>query len=108
VLQAGGQVANPTALLGSSRMSWLMYALVQSYDYVIIDGPPVHSSSEAPALSQMCDVTVMNVKWGATNRRVVMRALKGLSAASTRRAGIFLTGVNRRQYRRLTDDGSNA
>lgn len=107
VLQAGSQVANPTALLGSSRMSWLMYALVQSYDYVIIDGPPVHSSSEAPALSQMCDVTVMNVKWGATNRRVVMRALKGLSAASTRRAGIFLTGVNRRQYRRLTDDGSN-
>lgn len=107
VLQAGGQVANPTSLLGSSRMTWLIYALVQTYDYVIIDGPPVHSSSEAPVLSQICDVTVMNVKWGATSRRVVSRALKALSAASTRRAGIFLTGVNRRQYRRLTDDGTN-
>jgi len=107
VLQAGGQVANPTSLLGSTRMSWLIYALVQRYDYVVIDGPPVHSASEAPVLSQLTDVTVMCVKWGSTNRRVVMRALKGLSAASTRRAGVFLTGVNRRQYNRLADDVSN-
>lgn len=107
VLQAGAQVANPTSLLGSSRMSWLIYALVQTYDYVVIDGPPVHSASEAPVLSQLTDVTVMCVKWGSTNRRVVMRALKGLSAASARRAGIFLTGVNRRQYNRLADDVSN-
>ncbi len=107
VLQAGGQVSNPTSLLGSSRMSWLMYALVQRYDYVVIDGPPVHSASEAPVLSQLTDVTVMCVKWGVTSRRVVTRALKGLSAASTRRAGIFLTGVNRRQYARLADDVTN-
>ncbi|PCJ71391.1 MAG: hypothetical protein COA62_01970 [Rhodobiaceae bacterium] len=107
ILQAGGQVANPTSLLGSTRMSWLIYALVQQYDYVVIDGPPVHSASEAPVLSQLTDVTVMCVKWGSTNRRVVMRALKGLSAASTRRAGVFLTGVNRRQYNRLADDVSH-
>ncbi|HBM89771.1 MAG TPA: hypothetical protein DD437_14595, partial [Rhodobiaceae bacterium] len=104
VLQAGSQVSNPTALLGSSRMTWMMYALVQNYDYVVIDGPPVHSASEAPVLSQLTDVTVMCVKWGATNRRSVMRGLKALTAASTRRVGLFLTGVDRRQYRRLTDD----
>lgn len=107
VLQAGGQVSNPTSLLGSSRMSWLMYALVQSYDYVVIDGPPVHSASEAPVLSQLTDVTVMCVKWGATNRRSVMRALKSLAAASTRRVGVFLTGVDRQQYRRLTDEAAD-
>jgi len=107
ILQAGGQVSNPTALLGSSRMSWLMYALVQNYDYVVIDGPPVHSASEAPVLSQLTDVTVMCVKWGATNRRSVMRALKSLAAASTQRVGVFLTGVDRRQYRRLTDDATD-
>ncbi len=106
VLQAGSQVSNPTSLLGSSRMTWMMYALVQNYDYVVIDGPPVHSASEAPVLSQMTDVTVMCVKWGATNRRSVLRGLKSLAAASTRRVGVFLTGVDRRQYRRLTDDAA--
>jgi Mrp family chromosome partitioning ATPase len=88
-------------------MTWMMYALVQNYDYVVIDGPPVHSASEAPVLSQLTDVTVMCVKWGATNRRSVMRGLKSLTAASTRRVGVFLTGVDRRQYRRLTDDTSD-
>ena len=104
ILQSGGQSANPTALLSSNRMSWLLYALVQTYDYVIIDGPAVHAASEAPALSQLTDVTIMCVKWGKTNRRVVNRALKFLAAASTRRVGIFLTGVNRRQYKRLADE----
>ncbi|MEQ9519006.1 MAG: polysaccharide biosynthesis tyrosine autokinase [Parvibaculum sp.] len=107
ILQSGGQSANPTALLNSNRMSWLLYALVQTYDYVIIDGPAVHAASEAPALSQLSDVTVMCVKWGKTNRRIVNRALKFLSAASTRRVGIFLTGVNRRQYKRLADEATD-
>ena len=107
ILQSGGQSANPTALLSSNRMSWLLYALVQTYDYVIIDGPAVHAASEAPALSQLTDVTIMCVKWGKTNRRVVNRALKFLAAASTRRVGIFLTGVNRRQYKRLADEATD-
>ncbi|MEQ9144925.1 MAG: polysaccharide biosynthesis tyrosine autokinase [Parvibaculaceae bacterium] len=107
ILQAGGQVTNPTSLLGSSRMSWLIYALMQNYDYVVIDGPSVHSASEAPVLSQLTDVTVLCTKWGSTNRRTVMRALKALAAASTRRVGVFLTGVDRRQYARLSDDAAN-
>lgn len=106
ILQSGGQTANPTALLSSNRMSWLLYALVQKYDFVIVDGPAVHAASEAPALSQLTDVTVMCVKWGKTNRRIVNRALKFLAAASTRRVGIFLTGVNRRQYKRLADEAT--
>lgn len=107
ILQSGGQTANPTALLSSNRMSWLLYALVQKYDFVIVDGPAVHAASEAPALSQLTDVTVMCVKWGKTNRRIVNRALKFLAAASTRRVGIFLTGVNRRQYKRLADEATD-
>lgn len=107
ILQAGGRVTNPTALLGSSRMNWLMYALMQNYDYIIIDGPSVSSGSEAPVLSQVSDVTVMCVQWAKTNRRLVQRALKNLSAASTRRVGVLLTDVDLRRYDRLADDTSS-
>ncbi|HAC58075.1 MAG: hypothetical protein CMI62_06735 [Parvibaculum sp.] len=104
VMQAGTPIANPTAALASSQMLWVLNALQQTYDYVIIDSPAALSAADAQVLAKAADVTVLVVKWSSTGRRVVARALKLLSAASSRRVGILLTRVNLRRYRRYGDE----
>lgn len=103
VMQAGGALPNPTAALASSQMAWVLKALEQTYDYVIIDSPAAMAVADAQVLSKMTDLTVLVVRWSATSRRVVTHVLKTLSAASGRRVGILLTRVNLRRYRRYTD-----
>jgi Mrp family chromosome partitioning ATPase len=84
-------------------MQWVLRALEETYDFVIIDSPPVMSAADAKVLTKMTDVTVLVTRWSVTSRRVVGRVLKMLSAASGRRVGILLTRVNLRRYRRYTD-----
>lgn len=104
VLQAGTPVPNPTAALASSQMLWVLNALQQIYDYVIIDSPAALAAADAQVLAKFADVTVLVVRWSSTSRRMVARALKVLSAASSRRVGILLTRVNLRRYRRYGDE----
>lgn len=104
VLQAGTPVPNPTAALASSQMLWVLNALQQTYDYVIIDSPATLAAADAQVLAKFADVTVLVVRWSSTSRRMVARALKVLSAASSRRVGILLTRVNLRRYRRYGDE----
>lgn len=103
VIQAGGPISNPTAALASSQMQWVLKALEQTYDFVIIDSPPVMAAADAKVLAKMTDVTVLVTRWSFTSRRVVGRVLKMLSGASGRRVGILLTRVDLRRYRRYTD-----
>jgi Mrp family chromosome partitioning ATPase len=103
VMQAGAALPNPTAALASSQMQWVLKALDQAYDFVIIDSPPAMAAADAQVLTKMVDVTVLVTRWSSTSRRVVARVLKTLSAASGRRVGILLTRVNLRRYRRYTD-----
>lgn len=104
VLQAGTPVPNPTAALASSQMLWVLNALQQTYDYVIIDSPAALAAADAQVLAKFADVTVLVVRWSSTSRRMVARALKVLSAASSRRVGILLSRVNLRRYRRYGDE----
>lgn len=100
VIQAGTPVANPTAALASSQMQWVLNALQQTYDYVIIDSPSALAAADAQVLAKLADITVLAVKWSDTDRKSVARALKLLAAASSRRVGLLLTQVNLQRYKR--------
>ena len=84
-------------------MQWVLSALQQTYDYVIIDSPAAMAAADAQVLTNLADITVLIVRWSSTSRHVVARVLKMLSAASSRRVGILLTRVDLRRYRRYTD-----
>lgn len=103
LLQAGSPLANPTAALASPQMQWVLSALQQTYDYVIIDSPAAMAAADAQVLTKLSDVTILVVRWSSTSRQVVARVLKLLSAASSRRVGILLTRVDIKRYRRYTD-----
>ncbi|MBV1934539.1 MAG: polysaccharide biosynthesis tyrosine autokinase, partial [Parvibaculaceae bacterium] len=100
VLQTGGQLGNSTAALGSERMAWIMDTLGKRYDFIIVDSPAMSTAADGQVLARICDLTLLAVRWGVTDRKVVQRVLKTLASGSGRRAGIMLTGVDMKRYRK--------
>ena len=104
ILQAGTPLTNPTAALGSERMIWILQALAQAYDYVIVDTPALSESGDGQILSRLTDVTILAVQWRRTGRLAVTRSVKQLAAATSRRVGTVLTQMSAKEYRSLTGD----
>ena len=55
VLPAGSMPPNPSALLGSQAMGAVLAGLSESFDWVILDAPPVLASADATALVRWVD-----------------------------------------------------
>jgi succinoglycan biosynthesis transport protein ExoP len=55
IIPAGSTPPNPIALLDSERMSQLLNTFRQSYDYIIIDTPPLAGIADATVIGKMSD-----------------------------------------------------
>jgi capsular exopolysaccharide synthesis family protein len=75
IITSGPAPSNPTELLGSYRMEQLIKECRNSYDYVIIDGPPVLLVSDAKVLARMVDGTVLVFNASATRRGAAQRTI---------------------------------
>ncbi len=73
--------ADPLALVASEQMQSLLQELRDSYDCVIIDGPPLLGATEARLLPALADRVLFVVKWGETRRDVAQNALRLLRDA---------------------------
>jgi polysaccharide biosynthesis transport protein len=74
-LPMAGCGLDPLVLFAREQMPRLVRQLRESYDCVIIDGPPVLGSVEARLLPSMVDKLLLVVKWGSTRREVAQNAL---------------------------------
>jgi uncharacterized protein involved in exopolysaccharide biosynthesis/Mrp family chromosome partitioning ATPase len=74
-LPIAGYRLDPLALFAREQMPSLVRQLRESYDCVIIDGPPVLGSVEARLLPSIVDKLLLVVKWGSTRREVAQNAL---------------------------------
>lgn len=74
-----GYCLDPLVLFAREQMPRLVHQLRESYDCVIIDGPPVLGSVEARLLTSIADKLLLAVKWGSTRREVSQNALSLLS-----------------------------
>jgi capsular exopolysaccharide synthesis family protein len=99
LLFAGAPRAQNLHLLNSELMRRLLVELANAYDAVILDTPPVLVGAEVLQLARVVDKTVFLVRWGQTPRDVALDALKQLSEAHGRVAGIAMTQVNSDRYR---------
>jgi len=66
LVQAGAIPPNPAELLVSERANMLMKELKESYDYIIIDAPPVGLVTDAQLLSRYADACLYLVRQGFT------------------------------------------
>lgn len=68
VLTAGVIPPEPSTLLDSERMIALIAQFAQTYDYVIIDTPPLLATSESRSLCKMADGVILTVRPKVLNR----------------------------------------
>lgn len=87
ILPSGGLPANPTDLLGSEKMKGLLQTLSDSYDYIVIDAPPM-LVSDPQVLLGLVDGVLLVVVPGKT-RKDVLRAVN----EQVRHTGVRLLGV---------------
>jgi len=90
IIECGPLPANPAELLGSTRMEELLTKHRKSYDYVIIDGPPVLLVSDAKVLAGVVDATLLIFNAAATSRGAAQRTIRELKEVNARIVGCVL------------------
>jgi capsular exopolysaccharide synthesis family protein len=94
ILPAGSKTLNPPDVLGSERMKALITRLRDTFDYIVVDTPPVGPVIDAVIVANLADKTVFVVEWASTPRELVQTSIKQVSAQK-RVAGIVFNFVNR-------------
>jgi capsular exopolysaccharide synthesis family protein len=90
LLTCGAMPTNPTNLLSGVRMRALLQELVQRFDLVILDTPPVLATADARILGGISDGVLLVVRAGQTERLAAQRAQHQLHQAGARLLGVVL------------------
>jgi tyrosine-protein kinase Etk/Wzc len=67
----------------------------RSYDYIVIDTPPLLAVTDAIILSQLSDVTLLIARHGVSTRRSLRRAHKILAQRADANVSVVVNGVSR-------------
>jgi polysaccharide biosynthesis transport protein len=94
VLPATLGTPNPPELLNSTHMRDLLAKLRSSYEMIIIDSPALAAVSDARVLAHYADTTIFVVRWEGTKQHAAIEAMKQLTTAGARIAGVVLQQVN--------------
>lgn len=91
IMAAGPLPPNPAELLAGPRFMSLLALGMESFDIVVIDGPPVMGLADAPLLSSMTRATLLVIAANETRRNTVKVALKRLQFARANVIGVLLS-----------------
>ena len=91
---AGDIPPNPSELLGSGKMSRLLDALKERYNYIILDTPPINMVTDAMVLSPKSDGVLFVVRANQSERGAVAHAVEQMEYAKARILGFVLNGVD--------------
>jgi succinoglycan biosynthesis transport protein ExoP len=88
---AGPCPPDPSVLLASGSMSGLLTALGSSFDFVVIDAPPVGAVTDAVLLAAQADGAIVCVRAARTPRELSMSCRDKLLWSGARILGVALT-----------------
>lgn len=71
VITSGPIPPNPSELILGDTMKEMIQELKKTYDYIVLDTPPVGLVSDALELSQFCDVTLYVVRQNFTKKEML-------------------------------------
>jgi capsular exopolysaccharide synthesis family protein len=93
LLPSGSSVPNPSEQLGSSRFRAFVAKLGESFDWVIIDSPPIMAVTDPAVIAQLTSGVLFVVNARHTSRQVAQNALDRLETAGASFAGAVLNAV---------------
>lgn len=93
ILMAGATPPNPVALLDSIQMTSLIDNFAKSFDFVIIDAPPVLVAADALMLGKMTDGLLMVARPGVVSSNTATTARDLLQSSGQKVLGLVVNGV---------------
>lgn len=97
LISSGHVPPNPIELLSSEKMQELLDALKETYDFIIIDTPPVNIVSDALVLSKMVTGYIMVARSNYTEYQALDVAMANFELANIKPLGIVLNDFNKKQ-----------
>jgi capsular exopolysaccharide synthesis family protein len=94
VMPAGPVPPNPSELLSSVKLGYLVAELQDQFDHIIIDSPPVIHVTDALIISPHVDGVVIVVKSNHTPREAVQRAKQALADVNAKIFGVVLNCID--------------
>jgi capsular exopolysaccharide synthesis family protein len=90
VLTSGPIPPNPAELMSSRGMERFMNDVLEYYDMVIFDTPPVLAVTDAQLLANQCHATILVVSSGSTERESAIKSKELLDSAKAKLLGVVL------------------
>lgn len=85
---------NPSELLSSERMRRFVAESAETYDYVIIDTPPINTVADAQIISTYVDGVVLVTRSGVTTTDELNDAMDAVLRAGGNLCGVVLNDMN--------------
>lgn len=93
VIGSGPIPPNPAELLGSNKMKFFIESMIEKYDMVILDAPPVGLVTDSAILSTIVDGTILVCAVGEADINATKRAKDLLNKVNANILGIVLNKV---------------
>ncbi len=90
VMACGTEAPNPAELLGSESFIRFLHQMLNKFDTVIVDTPPVNLVTDAAVVGSVCDGVLLVAEAGSTDRSVLANAVNELRHARGSVLGIVL------------------
>lgn len=94
VIFSGPVPPNPSELLGGEKFLSVIRRLKETFDYVIIDTPPLGSVIDAAVAARSCDGVVLVIENNAISYKFAQRVKDQLDKADSRILGVVLNKVD--------------
>lgn len=98
ILAGRNEAPNPAELLSHDRFHTLLEKMRQSYDYVIVDTPPVLAVADASAVAARVDGVLLTLRLRRDARPTALQAAHLLEGIGARMLGVVVNGVTGRGY----------
>ena len=96
-MPAGPQPPNAAELLTGLRLKMLIDTLLEQFDHVVIDSPPVLGLADAPLIASRTEGVVYAVQSDGARSSMIRTALSRLAAADANILGVVLTRFEARK-----------
>ena len=91
LMAAGPQPPNAAELLASTRLRLLIDTLLQRFDHVIVDAPPVLGLADAPLIASQVEGVIYVVETRGPRSTIIRSSLDRLESANAHILGVLLT-----------------
>ncbi len=98
LLPAGRLADSPHRLLGNDKFRDLIAQLRERYRFIVIDAPPVLSSSESLVVASVADASIVCARRNFSRSAQVHETCERLAEADAKPLGVVLTGVPPGKY----------